>query len=137
MKEKPNSMSHRDWFVRKLAESLEMDVKIVDQIIRHQFDTTLAALQKNKTVEISGFGTLKWNDRAAQKKLDVLDEKIRSFRDRISNSDSDVKTEKWNDDIDQMLLKRKILMNKINELNTDLRRLEKQSASRRKTKGTD
>jgi len=137
MKEKPNSMSHRDWFVRKLAESLQMDVNIVDQIIRHQFDSTLAALQKNKTVEISGFGTLKWNDRAAQKKLDVLDEKIRSFRDRISSSDSDVKTEKWNDDIDQMLLKRKILMNKINELNTDLRRLEKQSASRRKTKGTD
>jgi nucleoid DNA-binding protein len=137
MKEKPNSMSHRDWFVRRLAESLEMDVKIVDQIIRHQFDSVLAALQKNKTVEISGWGTLKWNDRAAQKKLDVLDEKIRSFRDRISSSDSDVKTEKWNDDIDQMLLKRKILMNKINELNTDLRRLEKQSTSRRKTKGTD
>ena len=130
-------MSHRDWFVRKLSESLNMDVKIVDQVVRHQFDSTLAALQKNKTVEISGFGTLKWNDRAAQKKLDVLDEKIRSFRDRISNSDSDVKTEKWNDDIDQMLLKRKILMNKINELNTDLRRLEKQAASRRKTKGTD
>ncbi len=137
MKEKPNSMSHRDWFVKRLAESLEMDVKIVDQIIRHQFDSVLAALQKNKTVEISGWGTLKWNDRAAQKKLDVLDEKIRSFRDRISSSDSDVKTEKWNDDIDQMLLKRKILMNKINELNTDLRRLEKQSTSRRKTKGTD
>ena len=137
MKEKPNSMSHRDWFVRKLAESLQMDVNIVDQIIRHQFDSTLAALQKNKTVEISGFGTLKWNDRAAQKKLDVLDEKIRSFRDRISNSDSDVRTEKWNDDIDQMLLKRKILMNKINELNTDLRRLEKQAASRRKPKGTN
>lgn len=130
-------MSHRDWFVRRLAESLEMDVRIVDQIIRHQFDSVLAALQKNKTVEISGWGTLKWNDRAAQKKLDVLDEKIRSFRDRISSSDSDVKTEKWNDDIDQMLLKRKILMNKINELNTDLRRLEKQSTSRRKTKGTD
>lgn len=130
-------MSHRDWFVRRLAESLEMDVKIVDQVIKHQFDSVLAALQKNKTVEISGWGTLKWNDRAAQKKLDVLDEKIRSFRDRISSSDSDVKTEKWNDDIDQMLLKRKILMNKINELNTDLRRLEKQTASRRKTKGTD
>jgi nucleoid DNA-binding protein len=137
MKEKPSSMSHRDWFVKQLAHSLNMDAKIVDQIIRHQFDSVLAALQKNKTVEISGWGTLKWNDRAAQKKLDVLDEKIRSFRDRISSSDSDVKTEKWNDDIDQMLLKRKILMNKINELNTDLRRLEKQSASRRKTKGTD
>ena len=137
MKEKPNSMSHRDWFVRKLAESLEMDVKIVDQIIRHQFDSALAALQKNKTVEISGFGTLKWNDRAAQKRLDVLDEKIRSLRDMISSSDSDVKKEKWNDDIDYMLLRRKVLMNKINELNTNLRRLEKQSTSRRKPKGTD
>ena len=137
MKKKPSSMSHRDWFVRKLSESLNMDVKIVDQIIRHQFDTTLAAIQKNKTVEISGFGTLKWNDRAAQKRLDVMDDKIRTLRDRISSSDSDVRTEKWNDEIDQMLLKRKILMNKINELNTDLRGLEKQSASRRKTKGTD
>ncbi len=137
MKEKPNSMSHRDWFVRKLAESLEMDVKIVDQIIRHQFDSTLAALQKNKTVEISGFGTLKWNDKAAQKKLDAMDAKIMSLRDMISSSDSDVKTEKWNDDIDYMLLRRKILMNKINELNTDLRRLEKQAASRRKPKGTN
>jgi dynactin complex subunit len=55
----------------------------------------------------------------------------------ISSSDSDVKTEKWNDDIDYMLLRRKVLMNKINELNTDLRRLEKQTASRRKPKGTD
>jgi nucleoid DNA-binding protein len=137
MKEKPNSMSHRDWFVKQLANSLNMDVKIVDQVIKHQFDSALSALQKNKTVEISGWGTFKWNDRSAQKKLDVLDEKIRSFRDRISSSDSDVRTEKWNDDIDQMLLKRKILMNKINELNTDLRRLEKQSAPRRKSKGTD
>jgi nucleoid DNA-binding protein len=137
MKKKPSSMSHRDWFVKQLANSLNMDVKIVDQVIKHQFDTTLAALQKNKTVEISGWGTFKWNDRAAQKRLDVLDEKIRSLRDMISNSDSDVKTEKWNDDIDYMLLRRKILMNKINELNTDLRGLEKQSASRRKTKGTD
>jgi nucleoid DNA-binding protein len=137
MKEKPNSMSHRDWFVKQLAHSLNMDVKIVDQVIKHQFDSTLAALQKNKTVEISGFGTLKWNDKAAQKKLDAMDAKIMSLRDMISNSDSDVRTEKWDEDIDQMLLKRKILMNKINELNTDLRRLEKQSASRRKTKGTN
>ena len=137
MKEKPNSMSHRDWFVRKLANSLNMDVKIVDQVIRHQFDSTLAALQKNKTVEISGFGTLKWNDKAAQKKLDAMDAKIMSLRDMISSSDSDVKTEKWNDDIDYMLLRRKVLMNKINELNTDLRRLEKQAASRRKPKGTN
>jgi len=137
MKEKPNSMSHRDWFVKKLANSLNMDVKIVDQVIKHQFDSTLAALQKNKTVEISGFGTLKWNDKAAQKKLDAMDAKIMSLRDMISSSDSNVRTEKWDEDIDQMLLKRKILMNKINELNTDLRRLEKQAASRRKPKGTN
>ena len=130
-------MSHRDWFVKKLANSLNMDVKIVDQVIKHQFDSTLAALQKNKTVEISGFGTLKWNDKAAQKKLDAMDAKIMSLRDMISSSDSDVRTEKWDEDIDYMLLKRKILMNKINELNTDLRRLEKQAASRRKPKGTN
>jgi dynactin complex subunit len=88
-------------------------------------------------VEISGWGTLRWNDEAAQKKLDTMDAQIRAIRNKIATSDSEAKIQKWNDVIDEMLLKRKILINRINELNADLRRLEKQSVSRRKTKGAD
>jgi dynactin complex subunit len=88
-------------------------------------------------VEISGWGTLRWSDEAAQKKLDTMDAQIRAIRNKIADSQSDIKSQKWNDVIDEMLLKRKILINRINELNADLRRLEKQSVSRRKTKGTD
>jgi peptidoglycan hydrolase CwlO-like protein len=97
----------------------------------------VSATQRNKSVEISGLGTLKWNDKAAQRKLDSMDRQIRAIRNKIASSESDVKIQKWNDDIDEVLLKRKILINRINELNSDLRRLEKQAASRRKTKGTD
>ena len=130
-------MSHRDWFVKKLASSLDMDVQMVDEVIKHQFDSVIAATQKYRSVEISGFGTLRWNYKAAQKKLDGMDSQIRIFRDRIAKCESDVMTQKWNDNIDKILLKHKILINKINELNTDLRGLEKQSVSRRKAKGAD
>lgn len=137
MKEKPNSMSHRDWFVRKLAEVLQVNMNVVDEVVKHQFDSVINATQKYKTVEISGIGTLRWSDRAAQKKLDTMDAQIRAIRNKIADSQSDVKNEKWDGVIDEMLLKRKILINRINELNADLRGLEKQTASRGKTKGTD
>jgi nucleoid DNA-binding protein len=130
-------MSHRDWFVKRLAKSLNIDISVVDEVIKHQFDSVINATQKHKTVEISGWGTLRWSDEGAQKRLDVMDAQIRAIRNKIASSESDVKTQKWNDVIDEMLLKRKILINRINELNADLRRLEKQAAPRRKTKGTD
>jgi len=137
MEQKPNSMSHRDWFVKQLAKKLDINFDIVDEVIKHQFESVVSATQRNKSVEISGLGTLKWNDKAAQRKLDSMDAQIRAIRNKIASSESDVKIQKWNDDIDEVLLKRKILINRINELNSDLRRLEKQAASRRKTKGTD
>lgn len=130
-------MSHRDWFVKQLAKKLDINSDVVDEVIKHQFESVVSATQKNKSVEISGWGTLKWNDKAAQRRLDSMDGQIRAIRNKIASSESDVKIQKWNDDIDEMLLKRKILINRINELNSDLRRLEKQAASRRKTKGTD
>lgn len=137
MEEKLSSMSHRDWFVKRLADSLNMDAEIIDEVVKHQFESVVNATQKNKSVEISGFGTLRWNDKASQRKLDSMDAQIRALRNKIASSESDVKIQKWNDVIDEMLLKRKILINRINELNADLRRLEKQASPRRKAKGTD
>ena len=130
-------MSHRDWFVKQLAKKLDINSDVVDEVVKHQFESVVSATQKNKSVEISGWGTLKWNDKAAQRRLDSMDAQIRNIRNKIASSESDVKIQKWNDDIDEVLLKRKILINRINELNSDLRRLEKQAASRRKPKGTD
>lgn len=137
MEEKLSSMSHRDWFVKKLSKSLGVSSSVVDAVIKHQFESVVSALQKNKSVEISGFGTLNWSDKSSQKRLDDMDKQIRAIRNKIANSDSDIMVQKWNDVIDEMLLKRKILINKINDLNTDLRGLEEQPVSRRKTKGTD
>jgi len=137
MEGKLSSMSHRDWFVKRLAKQLNIDISIVDEVVKHQFESVVNATQKNKSVEISALGTLKWNDKAAQKKLDVMDGQIRTLRNKIVTTDSDAKVQKWNDVIDEMLLKRKILINRINELNADLRRLEKPPVSRKKNKGTD
>jgi nucleoid DNA-binding protein len=134
MKEKPNSVSHKDWFVRNLAESFNIDKDVVDKVIKHQFEGVLLAMQKNKSVEISGFGKFIWNHKAALRKLDTMDKQIRAFRNKISNSTSELKISKWNDIIDEMLLKRQMLINRINEIDGNLRGLEESPAPEKRIK---
>jgi hypothetical protein len=135
--EKPESVSLKDWLVRKLAKSNDLDKDLVDRIVKHQFESVVSAMQKNKSVEISGFGVFKWKDVAAQKKLDSFDRQVRSFRAKILESNNENQIQKWNDIIDDILLKRQVLINRINEINSDLRRVEKPSTSRKKTKEAD
>jgi len=135
--EKPESVSLKDWLVRKLAKSNDLDKDLVDRIVKHQFESVVSAMQKNKSVEISGFGVFRWKDVAAQKKLDSFDRQIRSFRAKILESNNENQIQKWNDIIDDILLKRQVLINRINEINSDLRRVEKPSTSRKKTKEAD
>jgi hypothetical protein len=135
--EKPESVTLKDWLVRKLAKSNDLDKDLVDRIVKHQFESVVSAMQKNKSVEISGFGVFRWKDVAAQKKLDSFDRQIRSFRAKILESNNENQIQKWNDIIDDILLKRQVLINRINEINSDLRRVEKPSTSRKKTKEAD
>ena len=134
MKERPHSVSHRDWFVRNLAESLKIDQGVVDKVIKHQFDSVILATHNNKSVEISGFGKFIWNHKRALSKLDTMDKQIRAFRNKISNSTSELKISKWNDIIDEMLLKRQMLINRINEIDGNLRGLEESPAPEKRIK---
>lgn len=127
-------MSLRDWLVKQVSKSRNMDEGLVDRIIKHQFDGVVSAMQKNKSVEISGFGVFKWKDVAAQRKLDSFDNQIRCIRAKVLLSDNENQIQKWNDIIDDILLKRQVLINRINEINSNLRRVEKPSTSRKKAK---
>jgi hypothetical protein len=137
MQEKLSSESHKDWFVKKVSKSLDVSEQIVEKIIRNQFEGAISAMQKNKRIEISGIGVFIWNDKSAQRKLDSFDNQVRSFRNKILKCEDDKKIQHYTDVIDDILLKRQVLINRINELHSDLRRLEKQSNSRKRSKGSD
>lgn len=137
MQEKLSSESHKDWFVKKISKSLNIDESIVEKIIRNQFESAVTAMQKNKRVEISGIGVFIWNDGAAQRKLNAFDKKVIKFRNKIIECDDDKQIQHYINVIDDVLLKRQVLINRINELHSDLRRLEKQSNSRKRSKRSD
>jgi nucleoid DNA-binding protein len=136
--EKPLWMTHKDWFVKKLSRSLNMNESLVDRVIKHQFESVVNATRTMESVEMSGMGKFMFRRRTAQKKVDKLDRQIMAFRNRIANSESEALTQRWNDAIDSMLIMRQVLINRLNnEFDADLRRVEKPSASERVSEGED
>lgn len=136
MKDKPTWMSDKDWMVKKLSVEMKLSEALVERVIKHQADSIISAMQTNNSVEMSGFGKFVFNSNKAQRKLNRMDGQIMFFRKSISESENEKKIEEWNNTIDEMLIRRKILMNRLNnELDADLRRLEKQPSSKKGTKG--
>ena len=134
--EKPEYMSDRDWYVKKVAESLCLNVDVVNKVVKHQFESIVAATHKNKTIEMSGFGILTWHDKKALKRLDDLDDMVRAYRNKILNAERESEIKTYADTIDDILVKRQALINRINELNSDLRGMEKPPAPRGRPKGS-
>ena len=132
--EKPDYMSDKEWFVKQLSKKIDVNENVILKIINHQYESVIQATQKNKTIELSGFGVLTWNDNRAQKKVNDMDDVIMAYREKIANghpeSNSFIKI------IDDILRRRQTLINRINELNSDLRRMEKPSAPRGRPKGS-
>lgn len=128
--EKPVSMSHKDWFVKQLSKKHNVDETILHKIINHQYESIIQATQKNKTIELTGLGSFRWNDKRAQRKLDQMDELIRVYREKIA--DGHPESNMFSGIIDDILMKRQTLINRINELNSDLRGMEKSSAARQR-----
>lgn len=132
--EKPEYMSDKEWFVKQLSGKIDVNENVILKIINHQYESVIQATQKNKTIELSGFGILAWNDNRAQKKVDDMDDMIMAYREKIADGHPESST--FTNIIDDILRKRQTLINRINELNSDLRGMEKPSAPRGRPKGS-
>lgn len=62
-------MSMKDWLIRRLAPKMLLSEKTLEAVINHQFQSANEALLNNKTVEISGFGKLIFNQGKAERKM--------------------------------------------------------------------
>ena len=62
---KPQSMSMKEWIIKKMAISMVVSEKIIDSVVTHQFDSANDAVNMYKSVEISGFGKFYFNEKKA------------------------------------------------------------------------
>ena len=73
IKDKPESMSIREWITKKVALSSTVPESVIKDIISHQFDSAHNALVDNSSIEISGFGKFYFNDKKAKKKREYFE----------------------------------------------------------------
>lgn len=62
---KPQSMSIKEWIIKKMAISMVVSEKTIDAVVTHQFDSANDAVNIHKSVEISGFGKFHFNQKKA------------------------------------------------------------------------
>lgn len=73
IKDKPESMSVREWLTKKVSIDPEVLVteRVIKAVISHQFDSAYEALEFNNSVEISGFGKFYYNEKKADREVEI------------------------------------------------------------------
>ena len=117
---KPQSMSVKEWIIKKMAISMVVSEKVIDAVVVHQFDSANDALNVNDSVEISGFGKFYFNKKKAQAQYDKYVRIKQSYENMLAD---DSITDKKRHSTEQKLISIsndiKILKPKINEPGTD------------------
>lgn len=82
---KPHTMSIKEFIIKRMAISLVVSEKIIDQVINHQFDSANDALNMNDTVEISGFGTFHFNKKKAETHYNKLLQMKQAYENTLAD----------------------------------------------------
>ena len=84
--EKPNTMTVKEWIIKRMSINIIVSEKVIDQVITHQFDSANDALNTNDSLEISGFGKFLFNT----KKANARYAKLLSIKESYENILADV-----------------------------------------------
>jgi nucleoid DNA-binding protein len=118
---KPQSMSVKEWIIKKMAISMVIPEKTIDAVVVHQFDSANDALNIHDSVEISGFGKFYFNKKKAQAQYDKYVRIKQSYENMLAD---DSLTDKKRHSTEQKLISVsndiKILKPKINEPGTNI-----------------
>jgi hypothetical protein len=85
---KPTTMSVKEFIIKRMAISMVISEKIIDNVVSHQFDSANDALNTNDTIEISGFGKFYFNT----KKANTLYTKLLAMKQAYENTLADTST---------------------------------------------
>ncbi len=118
---KPQSMSIKEWIIKKMAISMVVSEKVIDAVVVHQFDSANDALNVHDSVEISGFGKFYFNKKRAQTQYDKYVRIKQSYENMLTDDSlSDKKRHSTEQKLISVLNDIKILKPKIDESGTNI-----------------
>lgn len=68
--DKPISLSVKEYLIRKMAVKMRISEKVLEAVVNHQFQSAHEAMGQHKSLEISGFGKLFFNEGKARKTME-------------------------------------------------------------------
>ncbi len=69
---------------------------VINQVIKHQFDSAHDALKNNNSVEVSGFGKFLFNNKRAARKVKKLEGVKKSYENLLKNDDGSMPLKRSN-----------------------------------------
>lgn len=79
--DKPVSISVKEWIIRNMSVKMMVSERIIEAVVNHQFSSAYEAMEKNDSIEFSGWGKLYFNRKKANYKM----EKMRSQKGVFEN----------------------------------------------------
>ena len=90
--DKPVSLSLKSWIIRKMSVNMMIKESVIETVVNHQFESAFLAMEKNDSIEISGFCKFYFNRKKAIKKLEKMVVQIAAHNNIINKPEStDVK----------------------------------------------
>lgn len=88
IKDKPDSMSVREWITKKVAQETMIPENVIRRVISHNYDSAYEALNNNNSIEISGFGKFYYNEKKAGKEIEHCIKQKDTWKERLASEDS-------------------------------------------------
>ena len=71
--DKPQSMTLKEWIIRNMSTRMNIQERIIESVVNHQFSSALDAIKEDKeTIEFSGFGKFCFNRKKVGKKMQKM-----------------------------------------------------------------
>lgn len=136
--DKPTNMSVKEYLMRVLSVRENIPLKTIEAVIEHQFNEAHKALDKNLSIEISGFCKFIYNEKKARKKLEKAYMKEDYYTKAISDPDiSEVKKKSYSHKLENTRKTINQINYKLNGHQAIDRRVEKQDDSTGSDEGAD
>lgn len=92
--EKPNSMTIKEYLIKRISINFVVSERIINTIITHQFESATNAIEDNNSVEFSGFGKFVFNVKKAEKELKKLIGLKEAYSNTLENENASLEKKK-------------------------------------------
>ena len=139
--DKPQSLSVKNFLIRKMSTAMNIPEKTITTVIDHQFTSLIESFPLHNSCEISGFGKFVFHKTKAIVTMKEYVGALEYFKELLPTLTDAVEIKKLEFRISGLELRMKALNQKLqsyeNEFRTIIRGVEKPADSSRRTKGAD